>query len=101
MSEEITCSSCERQASWAVTLPYEEGDTAGELTAYCDRCREEHSEVVTSIPLDILDEEAFVGLYSSGMTRTDPGIATRVLFGSEMPSLADRARHAIPPDPSE
>lgn len=99
MSDDIICSSCERKASWAVTLPYEDGDTAGELTAYCERCRREHPEIVASIPLDLLDEESFVGLYSSGLTRTDPGIATMVLFGTERSSLADRARHALPPDP--
>jgi hypothetical protein len=98
MPEEIPCSSCDKPATWAVTLPYDDEDKAGHLLAYCDTCRHDDSKVAASIPLELVDEDMFVGLYAGGFTRSNPGIATAVLFGEEMPTLAERARRVLPPD---
>ncbi|CAN5839456.1 hypothetical protein BH23ACT5_BH23ACT5_12710 [soil metagenome] len=56
MAEDIPCSSCSKPAAWAVTAPYDEGDPAGRLLAYCHPCRREHSDVAASIPLELVDE---------------------------------------------
>lgn len=96
MAEDIPCSSCSNPATWAVTAPYDEGGPAGRLLAYCHPCRQEHSNVAASIPLELVGEDLFVGLYAGGFTRSDPDLATSILFGTEMPSLAERARRAIP-----
>ncbi len=96
MNRDVSCSSCDNPASWAVTLPYDDEETAGHLSAYCNRCRHADSNIAASIPLELVDEDVFVGLYAGGFTRSDPGIATAVLFGEEMPTVAERARRALP-----
>lgn len=97
MTREIPCSTCQATADWVVTVTESDEDKAGELKAMCSLCRRKDETVTASIPVELVDEDTLVGLYASGYVQTDPGIAVRLVFGESVPSIEDRARHALPP----
>lgn len=97
MVSEPICSSCGGPPIWAVTVRENPDERPGELLAVCDACRWDQSDVAVSVPLDVVDEDTFADLYATGLIRTEPGLATRILFGEERPGLASRV---LPPAPN-
>ena len=87
---EPTCSTCESPPIWAVTVRDDPEERPGQLLAMCDSCRRRQDDVAVSIPLDVVDEDTFADLYATGLVRTEPGLATRIIFGEERPGLVHR-----------
>lgn len=87
---ERTCSTCESPPIWAVTVRDDPEERPGQLLAMCDACRRTQPNVAVSIPLDVVDDDTFADLYATGFVRTEPGLATRIIFGEERPGLVDR-----------
>lgn len=90
MVSEPICSTCGGPPTWAVTVRDEPDERPGNLLALCDSCRWDQPDVALSVPLDVVDEDTFADLYATGLIRTEPGLATRILFGVERPGLAAR-----------
>ncbi len=90
MSDGPTCAACGGTPTWAVTVRDEPEERPGRLLALCDACRADQSAVAVSIPLDVLDEDTVADLYINGFIRTEPGLASRMLFGEERPGLVAR-----------
>lgn len=75
---------------WAVTVRDDPAARPGNLLAVCDACRWDQPDIAVSVPLEVVDDDTFAGLYATGLIRTEPGLATRILFGDERPGLAAR-----------
>lgn len=91
MAGQIRCSSCGEGAQWLVTLPYGDGSQAGRILAYCRRCRSRHPGVLVSIPLELVDRDAFLKLYELGYTESATDTATEVIFGEERAEISESA----------
>ncbi len=66
------------------------------VLVYCPACRASKQEIVcVSVPLELVDEDLFVGLYEIGATASAPEIACDITFGSAPASLVERVSKAL------
>ena len=91
----VPCSSCGVDAQWLVTMPHEP-DGPGRLLVYCTACRISKSgTVAVSIPLSMADDDTFVALYRDGLTKSDPDLATLIVFGASRDDLVERVSNYL------
>jgi hypothetical protein len=93
MSQRVNCSSCGQPAEWLVTL-HHDFHQPGRILAYCRTCRLEPPPILVSIPLSLIDDDAFVSLYEQRYTESEPDFATEIVFGEERPDLAEKQQQS-------
>jgi hypothetical protein len=92
----VTCSSCGSDDHLnLVTLLYDDGANAGRVLVYCRDCQAERRNLGLSIPIEMVDEDLFVDLYTRGFTESDPEMAVAIVFGGARPDVAARAAGAL------
>lgn len=63
---------------------------------YCEACRETSGLAFgTSIPLDAVTTEVFLGLYRDNMTGSDPETASEIVFGKVDPRTVLKAEELM------
>jgi hypothetical protein len=97
LTEEPSCSRCGSTANLAlVTIRYIEGEGPGRVLVYCPSCRTDFADSIgVTIPLGSLTSEAFLDLYRTKKTSSDPDIAVQIVFGEERPELISEASRLL------
>jgi len=70
-----SCASCGAEAEWLICADYGLG-ISGRLLPYCSTCREDKRDgVIAFVPIRLVElnpEAVLLGLYSAGVTLSDP-----------------------------
>ena len=91
------CSNCAATNDlYLVTCGTPGSDTPGRTLLYCPDCRSANNHMIdVSWPRALLTRESFLDLYRLGKTESDPSMAVKLVFGSEIETICETAKEII------
>ena len=91
------CSNCAATNDlYLVTCGTPGSDFPGRTLLYCPDCRLANNHMIgVSWPRALLTRESFLDLYRLGKTESDPSMAVKLVFGSEIELICESAKEIL------